>query len=227
MYNSGVSASQRVQQWIGARKLRRLAFDLNGYLFELRLFLNYLEEISVPSSYALLWLALAQVCYRAYPACLLRETLGRRGVVRGLRLKYRMLVALLYYWLELGGRSAYSAENSQKWQIRTYPYLRAVLFALAALDWASAFGAQCWEVRNSKLARFDPLGLLGASGVLCGALFKQGLRAMVGRGPGLDGCWVWEAVLASMAIKALGRVADAFLLVFWTFRGLRRGFEGL
>ena len=109
MYNSGVSASQRVQQWIGARKLRRLAFDLNGYLFELRLFLNYLEEISVPSSYALLWLALAQVCYRAYPACLLRETLGLRGVVRGLQLKYRMLVALLYYWLELGGRSAYSA----------------------------------------------------------------------------------------------------------------------
>ena len=63
--------------------------------------------------------------------------------------------------------------------------------------------------------------------MLCGALFKQGLRAMVGRGPGLDGCWVWEAVLASFAIRVLGGFADAFLLVFWTFRGLGRGFEGL
>lgn len=228
MYNSGASVSRCVQEWVCARKPRRLAFDMNGYLFELQLFLNYLAAAGVPSSYALLWLALTQVCYRTYPAALLRGGLGLGEVVRGLRLKYRLLVALLYYWLELGRWCALQPESVDfPAKALAYRIVRGALFALAVLDWASAFNKQCLEARSSKLARFDVFGLLGSSGVLCAAIFKQSLRAMAGSGLGLEGCWVWEAVLASFAIRAFGKIADAFLLVSLVARGFWRGFSGL
>ena len=220
MFNSPASVSRRVQDWIGERKLRRLVADLNCYLFELRLFLNYLARTGVPSSYALLWLALTQICYRAYPAALRNCGIRLGEVVSGLRLQYRLLVALLYYWLELGRWCAYpltSPEAEENAHIAlAHRTLRGFALLLAALNWTTAFNAQCAEV-----------GLAGASGVLCGTLFKQSLRAMAGSGPGLEGCHLLEAVLAAVSIRAFGNVADAVLVCVWCVLGFRKGFFGL
>ena len=228
MFSSETSVSRRVQDWVGARKLLRLAVDLNCYLFELRLFLGYLAEAGVPSSYALLWLVLAQVCYRAYPAALSRSGPCLGDVVRGLRLKYRLLVALLYYWLELGRWCAFPQEQDETGpRILAFRAARGMSFLLAVLNWVTAFNLQCLELKQNKIVGWDPLGLAGASGVLCATLFKQALRAMAGSGPSLCGCYFLEASLAALSIGAFGAAADAVLVIVWCVLGFRRGFAGL
>ena len=161
MYSSGVCASQALRDWLGARKALRLAADLNCYVFELHLFLGYLVRSGIPTSYALLWSALVQVCYHAHPAALVGNT-RPRDVMRGLRLQYRLLVALLYYLLEawrwLGGmpiQSAVSNSNERNQSVEETPdallmllrMLRGVLFAAAAACWTAEFNATTLSLR--------------------------------------------------------------------------------